>query len=252
MFDVVIPTYGGAQLLAQAVDALPTEMNIAIIDDAGPEEKEIQKIALDRKHVRYFRRKENKGFPATANFGMSKVGGTKFVLLLNSDVILEPNALEVLFSEMKDPDVCIAAPMLVFPEVSEWGTPSAIQHVGMAANVQGQILHLFVGWSVDNERAVQRRELTLVTGACMLIRMSAWKQVKGFDPIYGKGTYEDVEFCYMVKAMGGKVICNPDARGIHYVGQSVKRAGGYDLSRNYQIFRSRLGHLLTHDDYKYW
>jgi GT2 family glycosyltransferase len=194
------------------------------------------------------------GFPATVNRGMNKVK-TPYALILNSDVTLEPDVISILEGELDNSRrTAIAAPMLLFAEGSQYGPTDKIQHVGMAFNVFGQPIHLFVGWSVTNSRAVQRRDtLSCVTGACMMVRYSIWKEIGGFSLNYGRGTYEDVEFCVLAKVKGHDIVVNPLAVGHHLVGQSSAVGNEpFSLQMNEQIFRLRVGQLIRNDDILFW
>jgi GT2 family glycosyltransferase len=72
-------------------------------------------------------------------------------------------------------------------------------------------------WSRDNER-----EVDVVTGCFMLVRREAIEQVGLMDErffVYG----EETDWCYRFKQKGWKVVFTPDARIIHFGGQSSKQ-----------------------------
>jgi GT2 family glycosyltransferase len=260
--DVVIPVYGRPDMLKSCLEALKaqtfTSFAITVVDDASPKGLVSENIAelCKEYEARLFVNSANSGFPKTVNRGARKCDAP-FMLLLNSDVMLRPNALEVLISEMAAPDVGIAAPMLLFAENSPMGPAGKIQHVGMAFNVTATPVHIFLGWSVDNPRAVRRRDdWPCVTGACFLTRRATWRKVGGFQEVYGRGTFEDVEFCLTVrKVLGHKIVVNPEAIGEHVVGASaIGQPGGkgYDLRGNFQVFITRMRQFVEHDDYHFW
>jgi GT2 family glycosyltransferase len=85
-------------------------------------------------------------------------------------------------------------------------------------------------------------EVDWVTGACMLIRAEAVREVGGFDEnivIY----YEDGDLCYRMIKAGWKVIFNPAGRIIHYHGQTRKKHLGRDTLI---IYQSRLYFFKKH------
>lgn len=250
---IVIPVYGRTDMLKQCLTHLPRKMDVYIVDDCSPQigaKEDIMALAKDY-GAKYFRNKKNLGFPGTANKGIQKCTASN-ILLLNSDVMLYPGAVEVLLDEFTaKKNTGIVTPMLVFPPDSEWGTPNKIQHVGMAFNIVGMPIHLFIGWSQDNPRAVQRRDgLSCVTGACMMFSRALWQQQGGFSEVYGKGTFEDVEFCIRTKyEYKLNIVMTPEARGDHYVAQSAKGSGGYPLNRNFELFRIRNNKYVKNDDF---
>lgn len=251
---VVIPVFGRFDLLQKCCNALPPDgVTIYIVDDCTPNEEEREQIRLfarDRRY-RYFKNAENKGFPATVNKGVSKCGEEIF-MILNSDVVLNSDAIQILLKEMSNPEVGVVAPMLVFPNDTEFGPAGKVQHVGIVFDILANPRHLFIGWSTTNPRVgVRRDDLQAVTGACFMTRKSLWQVIGGFAETYGRGTFEDIEYCLLVRYFKHKVVCNPAAIGTHAVSQSAKNNGGYPISQNQRIFMARVGQLLKNDDWRF-
>jgi len=258
ILDIVIPVYGQSELLDKCLEVLPrrVDINVIVIDDCTPkpEKLEVERIVREKYHLPLYKTSSNVGFGQTINKGVGK-GKAPLIMLLNTDVVLKPSAVDGLLIEMEDTSVGIAAPMLVFPEKSQWGNEGKIQHVGMAFSVRGQPYHLFVGWSADNPRAVQRRDnLSCVTGACFMTRRALWNNAGGFQQAYGRGTFEDVEYCLVVKyVMKKKIVVNPLFRGVHYVGASSSAIDKpFDLQSNQQVFGVRMKQFVRHDEYLFW
>jgi GT2 family glycosyltransferase len=80
-------------------------------------------------------------------------------------------------------------------------------------------------------------------------------ELRGLNEIYGMGTYEDMEYCFLIRSKGRKVLFNPKAVGHHYVGASLGQAdgpGGFPLGRNEAIFRANVGNTIVWDEWKWW
>jgi GT2 family glycosyltransferase len=256
--DVVIPVYGRPELLEKCLVALKaqtfTNFTVTVVDDKSTEAGPIAEVCTKHK-VRLLVNNVNSGFPKTVNRGARKCDAP-YLLILNSDVELQPAALGILVRELDaDPEVDIVAPMLLFANDSPSGPAGRIQSVGMAFNVTATPVHVFLAWSTNNVRTVARRDdWPAVTGACFLTRRVTWRKVGGFQECYGRGTYEDVEYCVTVrKVLGHKVVVNPAAVGTHVVGASATQdGGGFDIRGNHQIFITRMRQFVLHDDYHFW
>jgi len=251
--DIVIPVYGQIALLSQCLEALSytdETGNIVLVNDGGPE---IPDSIAKKYGCRVFNSKTNQGFPATVNRGVTK-SGAPLIMILNTDVILDAGVVDSLVAEMSNLDVGIAAPMLLFPkEESENGKSAKIQHAGMAFDVHGLPQHIFLGWCLDNPKPNIRRYWPCVTGACFVTRRSIWRSIGGFNLVYGRGTFEDAEFCIGVTSLGKKILVCPELRGTHYVGQSAKESGkGFDVQGNARLFKQRTEGIVKHDDFLFW
>lgn len=279
--DIVIPVYGQANLLQKCLDALPQAATryhtvegyrlasrtigyqVILVDDCGPEQEQLTEVYRSLNgNSRLLRNRQNSGFARTINAGVA-AGQAPFVLLLNSDCILEPGAIPAMLKEFDDPEVGIVGIKLLFAD-NRWGNEGKVQHAGIVRNPAGHLIHVNLGWSPDHPKVNQRREMQMVTGACLMTRRKVWQQVtaeyhKYGDPtigamneVYDKGAFEDCEYCLAVKAQGHKVIYTPDAVGRHYVGASVtQNGGGFPISRNALIFGARCGHLVEYDEWLY-
>jgi GT2 family glycosyltransferase len=269
--DIVIPVYGRPDLLAKCLDSIEAardglRLNIVIIDDAGPDQPELNRLygSLNGHH-RLIRHSQNAGFPRTVNDGI-KAGVAPFVLILNTDVELTPGSLQAMLAEFSDPKIGVVGPLLLFPHNSSDPRRPAdrVQHAGLGVNFRGEIVHLNIGWSADHPKVQQRREVQAVTGACLMVRREvlnralktyndAGDPTKGpFNEVYSPGTYEDAELCFVARSLDYKVIYTPAAVAYHHVGASVEQSPrGYPINRNAMIFNARCGALLIWDEWRY-
>jgi GT2 family glycosyltransferase len=278
LLDIVMPVFGEWGMLARAISQVAAaaegiEYRIIVVDNGSPPwqssdpvkegdepvtvspEEQAQPVKeLLRPVDRFLRIEDNIGYPGACNFGVSKVN-SPLVMILTSDVYMEPGSINVLVREMDNPQIGLAGPLLLFPpDDSPHGPAGGVQSAGIAFDIQGDPFHVFLGWSPDNPRVKIRRDMQAVTGAMFITRRSLWEQIGGFASVYGQGTYEDVEYCFEVRSRGYTVVFQPAAVGYHYVGGSIQHGagpGGFPLTMNAQTFKGRWGRQLQWDAFRF-
>lgn len=263
LLDIVIPVYGRFDLLKKCLSAIPdavgaVDYNLILVDNNSPDQDEARLFYIGHeKDCIIIHNKENVGFPKSCNQGARRKT-SPLILLLNSDVILQSNAINYMVMGLDDPKVGVVGAKLLFPTVEQTADaridprirPSGkVQHVGMETNIRGEFYHIFMEWSPDNPKVNQMRETYVVTGACLLTRRSLWTKIGGFFEGYGQGTYEDVEYCLSVRKLGLNVIVEPKAVGVHYVGATAEAYKlAMPLNMNRLIFMQRWGNQLNYTE----
>jgi GT2 family glycosyltransferase len=170
------------------------------------------------------------------------MGSAPLILFLNDDCVLTENAIEKMVETMKDELVGVCGAKLLFPlsSTSPQRPAGHVQHVGMALTIRGDVIHPLVGWSADNPKCCVSRNVFSVTGACMMTRRILFNRIGGFDPSYGMGTYEDVQYCAQIRSLGLRVYVNCEAKGWHYAGATQeKKKVSYPLQINALTFKGR-------------
>jgi len=248
LLDIVICVYGKFDLLTRCLDSIPdaagdVKYRIILVDNNSPDGDEFYPDLKTR--VTLIKNKANTGFVSASNQG-AKRGNSPLILMLNSDVILDAGAIEKMVADLDDPEVGAVGAKLRFPELAEHlhdpKMAGKIQHVGLASNIQGDFYHLFLGWDLDHPKVMAVRGVLAVTGAVLMTRRSLWKQIGGFDPVYGIGTYEDVEYCLHLQSMKKIVLVEGEATGIHFTNATAKEyAIGYPMNQNNALLKSRWG-----------
>jgi N-acetylglucosaminyl-diphospho-decaprenol L-rhamnosyltransferase len=168
--------------------------------------------------VRVFQQAINVGFARANNAGIRASTGTA-LLLLNSDTIVPPGAIDRLLAALDaEPDVAIVGPRLVdgsgraelsfgrmIGPLNEWRQKRAARR----ANVESLTR--------------QRRYPDWVSGACLLVRRSDAEAVGLLDERYFMYA-EDVDFCAAVRARGRRVLFTPEVEIVHQRGRSAAAA----------------------------
>ena len=241
--DVVIITGGRWDFLKQCLEALEKQtvpVNVLLLDNASEAEERIQNNSLFE-GLETKRLQQSLGFPAANNEAV-RMGSAPLILFLNDDCVLTENAVEKMTETMKDDSVGVCGAKLLFPlsSTSPIRPAGKVQHVGMALNIRGDVIHPLVGWSSENPRCNVSRDVFCVTGACLMTRRTLFNQIGGFDPTYGQGTFEDVQFSLQVRSLGKRVFVNCESIGHHYVGATgEKKKTAYPLQMNALTFKSR-------------
>jgi GT2 family glycosyltransferase len=123
----------------------------------------------------------------------------EIVVFLNDDCELLAGWLSPLIEAFDNPNTVIAGPKLVYPD-------GRIQHAGVGFRDRDGLLEAY---NILDD--LPSRYVEAVTGACMAVRTSTFRELGGFDTGYVNG-YEDVDFC---------IRADTDDESIRYVAESV-------------------------------
>jgi GT2 family glycosyltransferase len=260
LVDVCIAVYGRFDLLAKCLEAIPDAIGdityqVYLFDNDSPREDADEFYPTLDRSIRVIRSKHNLGFPKACN-RMANASKSPLIFLLNSDIILDTGSIDLLVREMDNLKTGVVGMKLVFPEDAKGLEPNRrpagkIQHIGLTTTIKTEIIHPFMGWSVDHPRVMAQREVFAVTAAAMMTRRSIWRKAKGFDEVYGGGTFEDVDFCCAVREMGYNIVVEPKASAVHYTNATAEKYGiGFPLHQNQMIFMQRWRDKITWWHYK--
>jgi N-acetylglucosaminyl-diphospho-decaprenol L-rhamnosyltransferase len=157
----------------------------------------------------------------------------EYVLLVNSDLFLATDTIETLvaFAEAH-PEVGIVGPRVEQPDGTldlacrrSFPTPANafFKLFGLSGRFSGHAR--LAAYNLTHLDPGQLTEVDAVTGACMLVRLSAIDAAGLLDEaffMYG----EDLDWAYRIKAQNWKVFYNPATRVLHQKGATSARQSG--------------------------
>ena len=213
---VIIPVFNRADLTTACLSALAAhtadvDHEIVIVDNASSDETSAVLGGLTG-DVKVIRNDVNLGFAVACNQGARAAASDRLVFL-NNDTEVWPGWLLPLLQALADDDVVAAGSLLLFPD----GT---VQHAGVViAEKVGDPsplpLHLPYQVSPSHPLAQRRRDVAVVTGACMAIERAAFFDVGGFDEAFWNG-FEDVDLCLRLREAGGRIRYEPASVITHH------------------------------------
>jgi GT2 family glycosyltransferase len=194
----------------------------------------------DDQPIRYLRSEGNIGFGRACNLGAA-VAKFQLLLFLNPDTVQAAGVLSAMARHLADHPGCVAcSPSLVMGDGRRqvyWSFHHRlVWEVAEALYLQGV-------WRKIYEFAMTRRHglekewpVSFISGACLLVRRSAFEAVGGFDPRFFMN-FEDLELCQRLRRHG----ILHYLRGLSMVHEegAVQRS---DWSR--YVFTRSQGHLL--------
>lgn len=223
--SIVIVSYNAdAELRAclRSLRAAPpaTDHQVIVVDNASTDGSVASARAVDG--VRVIAMERNAGFSAANNAGIRASDGD-LILLLNSDTIVPPGAVDTLIERLAFHDAAIVGPRLVDaagrPELSfgEMITPLTELRRKRVGRRYAAGDPATVSW-VEAETA-REQFVDWVSGACLLVRRDFAERAGLLDERFFLYT-EDVDFCASVRAEGGSVLFTPAAEIVHARGRS--------------------------------
>lgn len=207
----VILNYGASfEVLQRCIDSVAaqtTPVHILLIDNNSPKNRDaVDRILEARTKIELLQLKKNYGFAGGMNRGVDACR-TGYVLLLNNDVTLAPNAAEEMLKLIEGrEDVVGIAPKILLDD-----PPGYIDAIGNLVDGVGQAYNMGIG-QLDIGQ-YDRVEPTF--GACFaatLLRREAFRPglVGPLDENYFM-YYEDVDWCYRAGVLGYKFLICPSA-----------------------------------------
>ncbi len=174
----------------------------------------------------------NRGYGAAANLGARR-SRTPYLLVLNSDTVVAPGALDLL-SDYLDahPRVAIAGPRLRGPDGTlepschpPLGTFRSVLEKGSLGRAIARLPGFGPHWALLNWAHDRPRPVPWVTGAALAVRRSAFEAVGGFDEGYFMYA-EEADLCWRCRQAGWEVHFAPVTDVIHRGGASTEPLRG--------------------------
>ena len=255
---IVIPFKDQADITRQCLQKLIANTDygnwrVVLVDNASTsvDTRKFCKTACKDKRVKLLRIDEKFNYSRLNNTAV-KENPADYYVFLNNDVFIEQrNWLRVLVDEaLADPRVAIVGAKLVYPD-------KTMQHAGIILGVGGIADHAFRGLPLEDPGYVARawcaQQYSAVTGACMLCRAEAFRDVQGFDEVELAVAYNDVDLCLKVGARGWRVVWTPALVAEHH--ESLSRGDDMAPSKvarffhENQVMQDRWGTLLRRDPF---
>jgi GT2 family glycosyltransferase len=233
-----------SKFFGQSRSSHPIEI-IEYAQDQADRKDKVEKATLDEdlyanEQLLLIRNERNYGFAEGNNIGIRfalDVIKPDYILLLNSDTIVDPDFLLELV-RIGESDERIGA---VGPKVSYYYDPSKINSAGAKMDYwSGLSMNVGIG-ETDNGQFSDVREVDCVQGCAILIKVSAFHDIGLLDPDFFL-LLEEIEWCLRARRAGYKILFVPTAQIYHKEGFAASRQCNYYYYRN----RNRILLLKKH------
>lgn len=198
---VVFVAFNSAAVLGEAIASVPEGMPVVVVDNAS---RDVSVEVARQGGAEVIEAGENLGFGAGCNLGVRAVE-TQFVLFLNPDARLLPDTVELLMEDAEaNPNAAAFGPLLLDNGVPELPRAYTLLEDGPA---------------MMDTLPEEPCEPGFLSGACLLMRRSAFEAVGGFDEaifLY----LEDDDLCLRLRQAGSVLRLVPGAQVVHHQGTS--------------------------------
>lgn len=207
----------GRLISSCAADDVPAE--IIVVDNLHPVRGHAtgQHLALTTSGVRLAMPNKNLGFGGGNELGVAVARGA-VLCLVNPDLMVHDGWLTPMLDELAaHPDDLIAPRLLAadgsLDEAGQWVEPN-----GLTAPASGA-------------------EIDYASAACWILRRETHERVGGFDPRFHPAYFEDVDFVFRLRRLGGCVRIHPTVAVTHLRGGSTGKVHGLtDISKQLHTF----------------
>jgi GT2 family glycosyltransferase len=182
------------------------------------------------------------------NNGAVASSDAPLILLLNNDTeVDDPNWLKAMVAWTEAPDVGAVGARLRYADGS-------IQHAGVVLGFGGVAGHAHKRFAFTDPGyhglVHCTREVSAVTGACLLTRRSHWNAVGGMDAGLAVA-FNDVDYCLKLRRLGMRILYTPAATLWHY--ESISRGRDQRGQERFEAERMRMqalhGAQISEDPY---
>ncbi len=237
--SVIIPSYNTKEITLRCLNILLDNLSVSslsyeviVVDNASKDgsQQQISKLKSQNSNLKTIFNKKNIGFGA-ANNQAAKTAAGKFILFLNSDVLVKGVDFSELVSYLEqNTDVGVLTVELIRPSgkrdlACHRGFPTLWRSLCYFTKLEQLfgnfpfLNRIFGGYHLTYLDKDIIQEIDSPSGAFYLVQSSLFKEVNGFDKeffMYG----EDLDLSFRIKEKGKKIVFYPKFKALHLKYQS--------------------------------
>jgi GT2 family glycosyltransferase len=228
--SVCIANYNGAEVIEECLDSVFAQdcdfpFEVIVHDDASTDNS--AKIVRDRyPNAIVIPSEKNVGFCISNNRMVAQARG-KYILLLNNDAALFPDALRTLHAYAENQPL---SGILGLPQY-DMNTKGLLDIGSLCDPFLNPVPNLDAG----------RHDVAMVSGACLWIPRLLWQELGGFPDWFGS-LAEDLYLCSLTRLNGYSVQTLGTSGFLHHVGKSF---GGGKITKENHLVTSRKRRTLS-------
>ena len=218
---VIITSFHSGEKIFNCIESINKDVKIIVVENSNDQELK-EKIQSKYKNVDCILSKENLGYGAGNNLGLSKVL-TNYALIVNPDVTLENDTIDNFFLTIKN-----------------------VKNFGIIAPISKD--EIYTNFSKDNDKNL--KEVESVKGFAMFLSMNNLKEIKFFDENFFL-YFEEIDLCKRIRKNDIKIYIDPSIKVNHLGGTSHNSEINktMELSRNWHWMWSSFYYHKKHYGY---
>ncbi len=252
--SIIIASGGKADVLRTNITTLLAKTaypnyEIVVIDNSRAEaiRKLVDELRPKQTSIRYIDWRNKPFNYSQINNAAARQCSSPVLLFLNDDTsVIEPGWLEAMVELISRPEVGAVGAKLLYPD-------RRIQHGGVVMGLYDNCGHAFKGLDggvshyFDFSDVI--RNVSAVTGACLMTRAALFWEVGGFNETEFAVAFNDIDLCLKIGASNHRVLYTPHALLYHHEAFSKTSKDLVPHPQEVASMRSRWGKIIAWDPF---
>jgi GT2 family glycosyltransferase len=225
------------------------DYEVVVTDNSksGTIERLVREFQNTQSNLRYVDARDQPFNFSAINNSAARACESPVLLFLNDDTsVIEGGWLEAMVELALRPDVGAVGAKLLFPN-------GAIQHAGVVMGLFDNCGHAFKGLDGSKPHYFDLsdviRNVSAVTGACLMVRASVFWQADGFDEKQFAVAFNDVDLCLKLGSLGYRTLYTPHAVLYHHESLSKTSKDLIPHPEEVAAMRFKWEQVITHDPF---
>jgi N-acetylglucosaminyl-diphospho-decaprenol L-rhamnosyltransferase len=232
--SIIIVNYHSSQMLGDCLESInltiqKIQFEVILIDNSS-EDEGLASILKSYPNTLFINNSKNTGFARANNQG-AKIASGDFLIFINPDTIMTEGAIESMLDYIRsDSSIGIIGPKVLNPDQTIQYSCRKFPTIWSGLfNRYSLMTRLFPNNRYSRDYLMldydhnSIRSVDWVSGCCMMIPVSTFKKINGFDENYFL-FIEDVDLCHAVKEVDLRVVYFSNSKIFHKISSSNSQA----------------------------
>lgn len=246
--SVIVVTYNNLELTRECLESLDEHsqyenLEIIVVDNASSDETPafLSEWAASGENRRLILNDDNRGFAAANNQGLAVANG-EYLVLLNNDTYVTPGWIRTLVRHLQR-DKTIG---LIGPVTNNIGNEAKID---ITYDSMDEMRLKSAAYT--RRRIGQAYPLRTAAFFCVMMPRATYERVGTLDEAFGRGFFEDDDYCRRIEQLGLRVALAMDVFIHHHLSASFNKLKQKDRQKlfeeNKKIYEVKWGRWVPHE-----
>lgn len=199
LVSIIIVNYRTPDLTIRCIDSVyattQTPFEVIVVDNASGDDSR-ERICSKFSDIVWIQNGTNEGFGRANNLGVAQAKGD-YILLLNSDMVVQENTIDYCLGQIKKDDTIAAYTCKLVNTDGTTQNNLSRDIVDLKRNLNNNIIYV----KLFGEVFVKTSTIRAIMGAFMLMKKSVFVEFRGFDPDFFM-YFEEIDLCRRMMESG--------------------------------------------------